>query len=63
MRTCDTCSWWRKSSDEEGVCVHPKLSDEDNLAIDGLAGHDIEMGVMPPCTGPKFGCIHHQESK
>lgn len=71
MKTCDTCKWWGVSpvsGQPPGVsdffekinykeCGALGSLEPDSADVDGF-----EMGSMPEIvTGPKFGCIHHEE--
>lgn len=63
MSTCDSCKWWFKCGPDStgfdrgiGGCSHPKLDGPD--AVDSLTVEtDQPVGIL---TGPKFGCIHHE---
>lgn len=64
MNTCDTCKHWTPC-ELLGDCSSPKfirgystkLSD---VQPDGVAVEDDEGWAFQ--TGPKFGCVHWQES-
>jgi len=59
LKTCDTCKWWSDIELYGGVrnCTSKKLNQgggDDELSAVGYDVYSIE-------TGPKFGCIHHEE--
>lgn len=64
MKTCDTCKFWNVDpltyipQDSHRLCSHRKIDgtrdDDDTLNSNA----DYDYGVT---TGPKFGCIYHEE--
>jgi len=66
MKNCETCKHW---SDKEvpynkvvRECNNKKINDDYyNDEPDGLYYSYQEGGYF--LTGPKFGCVHHEESK
>lgn len=73
MNTCKTCKWWTHyegvtSLSEAGFnrCANPSLSRQDRSWKTGqLASDNLEIVTGNPtrgyiCTGPDFGCIHHE---
>lgn len=59
MNTCETCkSWEPVRAKLYGECKHPKVRNEGEPPLDGLAEADT-LGVQPLIfTGPHFGCVH-----
>lgn len=64
MNTCETCrSWEPIRSKAYGECVSPKVKNEGEPPIDGLAEADT-LGTAPMIyTGPRFGCVHWAPKK
>lgn len=72
MNTCDTCKWWRApEGDSEkslcpkiGDCVNPKFDKhlEETLEDEMWAGERAS-SPLNPLTGPKFGCVQHEEKE
>lgn len=63
MSTCDTCKWWEDfhlTTKKAGACNNPKLLNYD-VYPDGLSVSDQDIEGQRPNTGPKFGCVHHEE--
>lgn len=62
MKRCKTCKWWGTASGAafrstvHCGCNHPTVNDE-AVANSAVAPYD---GV---CTGPEFGCVHHEEKQ
>ena len=71
MNTCETCKYWghsRNHAADEGQrlksCIAPKIEygygvDEDDIPGDGAHIEDDEGWGM--VTGPKFGCVLHEQ--
>lgn len=60
---CNSCKWWGTSvrfQKHLRFCNHPKLN-EFNSCYDGFSVEDEEpYAVGKFCTGPEFGCVHHE---
>ena len=74
MSTCKTCAWWGEGRGpwwkpemerRDRDCACPKfiiLQDPgDPEATDHLILWDWEGQASELCTGPDFGCVHHEE--
>lgn len=62
-KTCKTCKWWSGNAalDKAAFCGSPKLSpDQLHVASDGAIDSEEYGGI---CTGPNFGCIHHESEQ
>ena len=66
MNTCDTCKWWgvktwmRYRRGDSRCCEHVTsfMGDYPHSALQAVHDNDYGSEVF---TGPKFGCIHHEE--
>ena len=72
MNTCKTCKWWGYCAPEwegssyddlcQGIdhkpCSHPKMPNDGAIDPDGATVHKSIDSTF--CTGPDFGCIHHE---
>lgn len=72
MNTCDSCKYWNPKESQAnagwgGQCDHPKMISEQKKNYDQapeddgtvVMAHDYYPAYLS--TGPKFGCIHHEE--
>lgn len=67
MNTCDTCKWWIAPKGINSICPTIGLCDQPRFQkyLGYVAQDEMWAGESPsypqtPCTGPKFGCIHHE---
>jgi hypothetical protein len=64
VNTCSSCKWWGAEEFRgKRPCTHHLLNlrrkyaeDDDN----GIIEIGIGAGFLELCTGPNFGCIHHE---
>ena len=65
MKYCETCKQWQQTPISAfhpvpgGYCLSDKLNEEYGHAEDTLVYSDSEGGQF--WTGPKFGCVNHEE--
>lgn len=72
MKTCDTCKFWNPAESQAdagwgGQCDHFKMLSEQKQNISEppsddstvARAHDYYPAYLS--TGPKFGCIHHED--
>lgn len=73
MNTCDTCRWWDtepyldraqnnlRQDCKVRQCRHEKVNglEGNYFADDVLTQCGVDAGYPANCTGPKFGCVHH----
>ncbi len=66
VKFCETCKWWAANNDSQTgwattrrpyfFCSHPQVRLSKPTGDDGLVAADWLIA-----TGPKFGCVHHEE--